>query len=380
MCPNLYQKDAEELQTNVNRILRGSHSHTSNLNRAELQAIRELKRDKSRMILTANEGVDMVVMDRQVYKNKSNGLLAHPAYIPIPKDPTNKIRSKLITLLGKFKKETGLDNDTYKCMHPMGCNVPKFYGLLKIHKLDTSLRSIVSSRGLVTYGVVKVLTNILKPLVGRPPHHIHSTQDFVEQANKVTLLPGECLSSYDITALFISGIVEPALSKIKDLLEKDNTLKKRTVLQVRDIILLLEFCLHNTYFSLHGQFYEQVEGAAMRCPVNSIVSILYIEYFKQKTLGTATQPLKCDIGIWMTHLSSKRKITNKTSLNMLIALTQPESLQWKTTRRMVPSPSWIPLSNQKPMVDCLLQYIESLLSWISIYSGTVTITYQPNIV
>ena len=53
------------------------------------------------------------------------------------------------------------------------------------------LRPIVSSRGLVTYGVGKVLTKILKPLVGKSSHHIHSTQDFVEQANKVTLLHGE---------------------------------------------------------------------------------------------------------------------------------------------------------------------------------------------
>ena len=128
------------------------------------------------------------------------------------------------------------------------------------------LRPIVSSRGPVTYGVAKVLTKRLKPLVGRSPHHIHSTQDFVEQANKVTLLPGECLSSYDVTTLFTSVPVEPPLGIIKDLLEPDNTLKERTVLLTKDINLLLEFFLHNTYFSFQGQFYEQVEGAAMGYP------------------------------------------------------------------------------------------------------------------
>ena len=101
----------------------------------------------------------------------------------------------------------------------MGCNVPKFYGLPKIHKPDTPLRPIVSRRGLVTYRVAKVLAKILKPLVGKSPHHIHSTQDFVEQDNKVTLLPGECLSSYDVTALFTSVPVEPALGIMKDLLD-----------------------------------------------------------------------------------------------------------------------------------------------------------------
>ena len=70
-------------------------------------------------------------------------------------------------------------------------------------------------------------------------------------------MPGECLSSYEVTTLFISVPVDPALGIIKDLLEKDSPLKERTVLSVKDIILLLEFCLKNTYFFVQGQFCEQ---------------------------------------------------------------------------------------------------------------------------
>ena len=61
----------------------------------------------------------------------------------------------------------------------------------------------------------------------------------------------------------------------------------------------------------------------------------------------------------MTHGLSKGKKINKTSFNTLIVLTQPLSLQWKTTRRMVPSPSWTPLLNQRLMVSCLSLYIQS---------------------
>ena len=176
---------------------------------------------------------------RQEYINKANNLPAHRTYKPIPKDPTNKIKTKLISILRKVKKETGLEHSTYKCMYPMGCSAPKCCGLPKIHKPDTPLRPIVPSRGSVTYGVANLLNKILKPLVGKPPHHIQSTQEFVEQANKVTLLPGECLSCYDVTAWFTSVPIEPALGIIKDLLKQDNTLKVRKVLPVKDIILLL---------------------------------------------------------------------------------------------------------------------------------------------
>ena len=117
----------------------------------------------------------------------------------------------------------------------------KFYGIPKINKPDTLLRPIVSSCGSVTFSVAKELTKILKPLVGKYPHHINSTHAFVEQVKHITLASGECLTSYDVSALFTSIPVDPALKVIKDLLEKNPTLMERTVLPVEDITLLLEF-------------------------------------------------------------------------------------------------------------------------------------------
>ena len=85
----------------------------------------------------------------------------------------------------------------------------------------------------------------------------------MEQVKHITLAPGKCLSSYDVSALFTSVPVDPVLNIIKDLLEKDHTLKERTVMAVSDIILILEFCLKNIYVSFQDQFHEQVEGVAM---------------------------------------------------------------------------------------------------------------------
>ena len=81
--------------------------------------------------------------------------------------------------------------------------------------------------------------------------------------------------------------MDPDLGVIKDLLENDPTLEDRTVLTVNDIILLLEFCLKNMYFSFQDQFYEQVKGAAMGSLVSPIVANLYMKYFEQKALSTA---------------------------------------------------------------------------------------------
>ena len=86
------------------------------------------------------------------------------------------------------------------------------------------------SRDSVTYGVAKVLSKILRPLVGKSQHHIQSTKDFVDRVSKVTLFPGERLCSYDVTALFTSVPIDPALNIIWELLEQDTILWYRTVL------------------------------------------------------------------------------------------------------------------------------------------------------
>ena len=112
----------------------------------------------------------------------------------------------------------------------------------------------------------------------------------VEQVKYVTLLPGECLSCYDVTALFTLVQVDLALGIIKHLLEKDPTFKERTILSVGDIVLSLEFCLKHSYFSFQGKFYEQVEGVAIGSLVSPIVANLYMEYLEQKALSTAHHP------------------------------------------------------------------------------------------
>ena len=247
VCTKLGQQDAEELRAEINRVLRSSHSPKPNLTKAQSQAIRELKRDRDHIVLTADKGVAMVIMDMQDYINKFNNLLYQPTYRAISWDPNNTIKNKLINILKRVKNQTGLDSVTYKSICPTCCVSLEFYGLPKIHKLDTPLRPIVSSCESVTYGVAKELNKILKPLVGKSPHHINSPHDFVEHVKKFTLAPGEYLSPYDVSALFTSVPVDPALGVIRICWKRPH-LKDRTVLPIMDIILILEFCLKTHTF------------------------------------------------------------------------------------------------------------------------------------
>ena len=123
-CTKLSQQDAEELRANINWVLRASHPHKPNLTKAQNLAIRELKKDRDCIVLTADKGVSMVIMDRQDYISKANNLLSQNTYRSIQWDPTNTIKNKLINILKKVKSQTGLSNQTYKAMYPTGCVPP----------------------------------------------------------------------------------------------------------------------------------------------------------------------------------------------------------------------------------------------------------------
>ena len=231
-----------------------------------------------------------MVMDKEQYINKAEELLKQPTYKTIQSDPPTKYKNKLICLLKTIKTEGRMNEALYRRLYPTGAGSSKFYGLPKIHKEGIPLRPIVSSIGAVSYETSKELARILKPLVGKSPHHVHNTQDFIDQIKDIKLKEDLCMVSYDVKALFTSVPIQPTLNTTQNLLEDDKDLHKRTTMSVKNIITLLEFCLKSTYFTFQGRHFEQQEGAAMGSPISAIVASLYMEGFEAKAISSSPHP------------------------------------------------------------------------------------------
>ena len=251
------------------------------------------------MVLTVDKGVVMVNMDQQDYINKAQALLQDPnTYKVLPKDPTSQLKNKIITLLKDIKQTGGLTTQKYKQLYPTSAvPPPKFYGLPKIHKTGTPLRPIVSSRGSITYGVAKELSHIIKPLVGQSPHHLKNTQHFIQQLQGKRLEPGEIITSYDVKALFTSVPVQPSIQIVKQRLQQDITLPQRTSMSIPQITSLLEFCLTHTYFLFQGNYYEQVQGAAMGSSICPVIASTFMEEFEVQALSSFSHPLPFGSGL-----------------------------------------------------------------------------------
>ena len=281
-------KSAEELRSDMYRVLRHPHQLKPNVSKGEMAAIKQLKTDKDRVILTADKGIALVILEKKDYIEKAKQLLQDTnTYTTIQADPTTKLKNRLITKLKKIKLDTGLDDTTYKRMYPTGAVIPKFYGLPKVHKENTPLRPIVSSIGSVSYGVAKEVARIIKPLVGSTEHHVNNSMEFTEEIKKMKLEEGECITSYDVSALFTSIPIPSALDIINNKLQDDTDFHNRTKMSTHNIIELLDFCLNNTYFIFQGVFYQQIKGASMGSPVSPIVANIFMEAFEARALATA---------------------------------------------------------------------------------------------
>ena len=142
-------------------------------------------------------------MDKSEYIEKMKQVLEDTiTYRPLNMDPTYKQKNELVNILRRIKTVSGMEDTTYKKMYPTGTSSSKLHGLPKIHK-NTPLRPNVSSRDSVTYGVVKELARILKPLTGKTIHHVNNSRVFVDEMKNTRLEEGECITSYDVPPPYV---------------------------------------------------------------------------------------------------------------------------------------------------------------------------------
>ena len=96
--------------------------------------------------------------------------------------------------------------------------------------------------------------------------------------------------SYDVSSLFTSIPIDPAITIIRKHLEQDKHLHQKTNMTVNHICCLLEFCLKSTYFQFKGRYYKQTEGAAMGSPISPIVANLFMEDLEVQAIMTSPSP------------------------------------------------------------------------------------------
>ncbi|XP_072039537.1 uncharacterized protein [Amphiura filiformis] len=252
-----------------------------------------------------DKGRSTVVIDKKDYEEKVHEMLKDDkTYETLKNDPTAKYKRKLITILTRLQKEKKINDAQYRLLYPTTANTPRLYCTTKIHKPGNPIRPIVDYTDSLGYETSKALADLLNPLVGNTEHHVKNSKDLAEEMSGVYMEENEIFNSNDVVSLFTNTPIKETLDIIKQRLVADKDLKKRTKLDVEDIVELLEFILTITYFEFRGSVYRQRFGAAMGSPVSPIIANLFMEFIEQQAIATVPIESNCiTIIITVDHLS-----------------------------------------------------------------------------
>ena len=192
----------------------------------------------------------------------------------------------------------GANSTTTNCSlwvtHPPA---PRFYGLPKIHKANCPMCPIVSACGTATYQLAKFLTKILQRYMGITPSFVKDSKSFSEHLKLVHISEDKELVSFDVSALFTSIPVPTALDvinclfceHIKDPEAKHKygcSFKCNTIgLEKDEVMQLLKLVLESCVFTFQDKFFKQMHSVTMGSPFSPVVANIYMEYFKDFTLG-----------------------------------------------------------------------------------------------
>ena len=160
--------------------------------------LRDLAKDKSVTILPADKGRAVVVMNTNDYTEKVNNLLnddkTYQKITDKRKNPISSSEKSLNKLLLQIKDQPApqdsdkkqLEPKLYHKLHSTDATPASFYGLLKIHKDNVSLRPIMSAIGSLTYELSKYLANIVSPLQN-DKYTVKNSASFVEKIRTMSI-------------------------------------------------------------------------------------------------------------------------------------------------------------------------------------------------
>ena len=187
--------------------LRSKPLRQSNLTCTEEMALQSLRSKKDIIMKPAHKGAAMVVWDHYLYITEAHRQLDdNSSYqsLPIPSLPQDQ--KNISGSVNKLINNEDLPS-TAKLLIKSQAKQPTFYLLLKIHKLNTPGRPIISACSCPSENISEYLDSLLLPVVQSLPTYIKDTTHALtifEQINTAQNFQPQLLFTMDVVLLYTS--------------------------------------------------------------------------------------------------------------------------------------------------------------------------------
>ncbi|XP_071573785.1 uncharacterized protein [Temnothorax nylanderi] len=214
-------------------------------------------------------------MNRYDYNSQMSSLLNDPStYRKLNRDPIKKITSKLNCLVKSWLNNNIIDKRVYNTLNCTNGNLPRCYGLPKIHKDGYPLRIIVSAIGSPSYNIASYLHNILDKALAKQNSYVKDSWSFVKSMKQYSIPPDYILVSLDVVALFTNIPIELVLTGIE---KRWDAISGKTRMSLDQFLHAIRLILESTSFSFNGEFFEQIFGSPMGSPLSPILADIVMD-------------------------------------------------------------------------------------------------------
>ena len=184
-----------------------------NLGTDELAAMHALRRRDDIIILPADKGGATVVMDRVDYDDKLEDLLQNGPYRKVSRDPGQRFRKQLATLLKPLCESGRLERGSFLRLCPTHFEEPHMFGFPKVHKAGNPLRPIVSLRNTLFAPLSRMLVDILSPFLKEGQSYIGNSAEAKRLISESWRRDGPgIMASLDVVSLFTNVPVDEAIA------------------------------------------------------------------------------------------------------------------------------------------------------------------------
>ena len=278
-----------------------------NLSKAEQFALDALLHDDSLVILPADKGNVIVVLnfDDYVGKCRQMVLAANDTYSPVDASSLKHFSSTFNASLRQMLHK-GLISDSF--FRSVRCHSPEFslfYGLPKIHKIENikqldrttvlsalKFRPIISACNSVTFRLQKQLVPLLRLLEDHDSvsSTVLNVYEFIDRV-RGRHLASHVLVKFDIDSMFTSVPVAECLDLIFSRLKPlEATIKEKFGLTPETVLSLVKLCGTVLFRLPSGECFEQIIGFPMGGPISPLVCSFFVHSIETKALSSWIGP------------------------------------------------------------------------------------------
>ena len=192
-------------------------------------------------------------------------------------DKTQTIENNIRNYLLKVNKNKEIEKSDLEFMRPTGSQLPRIYGLTKVHKKNNPLRPILSMVDSPQHKIAKWLSNLLRPVLKKYTKEcISDSFSFAKFIQSRRLTPSDFLCSFDIKSLFTCVPVNEVVDICADALYREGLAVNG--LEETSFRELMKIATTSVEFLFDGNIYRQIDGVAMGSPLGPTLANIFVGY------------------------------------------------------------------------------------------------------